>query len=372
MAYTEYAEVDGFTSYYNSFGNVPSGTIISDPMGFKGAKVDYETNMKSLREVNPILKAMRTDTGGAGSTDKLLVPVYLDPKMVDVSRVQTPLVTIIPRVTNLGIIAAYNRITAKGGAYTAIEDAPLPETLTTYGRESEPIKYLYSIGRVTGPGLAAIPGFDIMGFATTGGSGIGADPFSNTYAANAMQQEVLVKMRELKELEENLLVNGDKDTTATEFSGIVKLQGNTNREDADGAALTLKMIDDAVLQAFAAGGFPNIAICDPETYTDLLGLLNQRIGYMQAQVTTEWGFTAIKLNTMVGQITVIPSRYLTSDGGSKSMYFLDLRYVESRILQDVTYERLAKTTDSDKFMLKEYMCLILRAPEFNASIQNLA
>lgn len=372
MAYTTNTKVDEFSTYYNSFGNIPSGTTISDPMGFRGVKVDTTTNLKSFQSANPVLKAMRTDTGGSGSTDNVLVPIYLDPKIADVSRVQTPLVTIIPRVTNLGIVAAYNRITAKGGGYTAIEDAPLPETNTTFERKSVDIKYLYSVGRVTGPGLVAIPGFDMMGFATTGGSGVGVDPFSNTYAANAMQKEVLIKMRELKELEENLLVNGDATTDATQFSGIVKLQGTTNRVNAGGAALTLAMIDEAILEAFEDGGFPNIAICDPATYTDLLGLLNQRIGYMQSQVTTEWGFTAIKLNTMVGQITVIPSRYLTSTPGSKSMYFLDLRYVESRVLHDVSYERLAKTNDSTKFMLKEYMCLILRAPEFNSSIQSLA
>jgi len=43
-----------------------------------------------------------------------------------------------------------------------------------------------------------------------------------------------------------------------------------------------------------------------------------------------------------------------------------------RVLQDLTYEELAHTNDSDKFMLKIYETLIIRNPAFNAFIGEIA
>jgi len=57
---------------------------------------------------------------------------------------------------------------------------------------------------------------------------------------------------------------------------------------------------------------------------------------------------------------------------NKECYFLDTDYIEMRVLQDVTYEKLAKTNDSNKFFLKIYEALVMKAPEFNAYIDNLA
>jgi hypothetical protein len=78
------------------------------------------------------------------------------------------------------------------------------------------------------------------------------------------------------------------------------------------------------------------------------------------------------LQTMVGAIPVIPSMYLSNTSGAKQIFFLDTDFIEMRVLQDMTYEDLAKTNDSSKFMLKIYECLIMRAPSFNSFIDNIA
>ena len=364
-------EVEG--TYFSSFGNLPSGTRYYDPMN----GLDKKSSAELVTKNNPVFKALETTSGGAGTAGYALVPVFVDPRLVDRSRKETPLATILPRVTNRGITADYNVITAKGGAFTAAEDASLTETTTTYARESKSIKYLYAVGRVTGQAIAAIPGYNLDSIQGT--SDYLGSTFGSAAASNALQQEVLVKTREIKELEENLLINGNSTTSGvagnpngSEFDGIISLQGTTNQLDLAAAALTLTSIDDAVKLAYDNGGRPNIAICDSGTYTDLLGLLNAKIGFMQAQVDTEWGFSAIKLNTMVGQVIVIPSRFMTSVSGAKQMYFLDTNYLEIRVLQDLTYEDLAKTSDSRKFMLKEYITLINRAPAFGSFIDNIA
>ena len=80
----------------------------------------------------------------------------------------------------------------------------------------------------------------------------------------------------------------------------------------------------------------------------------------------------IVLQTLIGPIPVIPSMYLSNTSGAKQLFFADMDFIEMRVLQDMTFEELAKTNDSRKFMLKMYEVLINRAPEFCALIDNIA
>jgi hypothetical protein len=361
---------DADAMYAQSFGNLPNKTVYSH------AEQGFDTRNELNEIFQTGLKAHSTTTGGVGTAGYALIPVYVDPKIVDQSRKYTPLVEIFPRVTNRGMYADFNVITAKGGAFTRAEDAALTETTTDYQRDSTQIKFLYAVGRVTGPSRAAQPSYMLTGMQPGSGA---TGPFSDQGAPNAKQQEVLVKARELKELEENLIVNGNATTSAiagnpngTEFDGFVTIQGTVNKRDKNSSALTLADIDEAIKLAVDDSGRPNLAVCDTGSYTDLLGLLNQKIGYMQSKEQVYWGFSAITLNTMVGQVPVIFSQYLSNTSGSKSIYFLDLSVWEVRVLQDMTYEELAHVNDSDKFMMKIYETLICRATQFNAFIGEIA
>ncbi len=329
--------------------------------------VDYRQTLNKAVKVG--MKALNTETGGAGTAGYAMVPIYVDPRVVDQTRKYTPFVELVPRVTNQGMTADYNNITAKGGGVTAAEDAALTETTTTTDRNSTAIKFLYAIGRVTGPAIAAYPSYVLEGLNPQGGA---VGPFNNQSALNAKQFEILVKTREIRELEESLLINGDASSDATQFSGIVKLMGATNTVDKNTAALGLADIDLAIKNAFDDSGRPNLAICSSGVYTDLLGLLTAKIGYMQSTQQVFWGFSAIVLNTMVGQVTVIPSMYLSNVSGSKAIYFLDMSVVEMRVLQDLTYEDLAKTNDSQKFMLKIYETFIIRNTSFCSSVTEIS
>ena len=103
-----------------------------------------------------------------------------------------------------------------------------------------------------------------------------------------------------------------------------------------------------------------------------MNLLTAKIGFLQSAVTTSWGFSAIMLNTMVGVIPLVPSMFMTNTSGSKAAYLLDLTVVEMRVLQDLTFERLGKTNDSNKFFLKIYEALIIRNTSFCASITEIS
>lgn len=369
--------VDNQALYAQSFGGLPHGTVYSG--GFKS--FDLRPELKSKMSTN--LKAFETTTGGAGTAGYAMIPVYVDSRIVDISRKYTPLTELIPRVANQGITADYNRITAKGAATTAQEDAALVDVAHTRARVSKSIKYLYSVGRVTGPAIAAVPAYTLMGFDPSGtaSSGLGgSNPFAATSAANALQQEVLLAARALKELEEELILVGSATTSVgsgpngTEFDGLITLQGSTNTTDLAGASLTWDDVETAVRNAFDDGGRPNLAVCSSSVLQDLRKLMIDTFRMSPGDNTTEIAFgisAQLVLQTMVGRVPVIPSMYLSNTSGAKQIIFLDMDYIEMRVLQDMTFEELAKTNDSRKFMLKMYEVIINRAPEFCSLIDNI-
>ena len=75
---------------------------------------------------------------------------------------------------------------------------------------------------------------------------------------------------------------------------------------------------------------------------------------------------------MVGAVPVIPSQNLSNTSGSKAIYFLDMDYIEMRVLQDMTYEDLAHTNDSQKFMLKIYEAMLFKNTKFNSFVGEIA
>jgi len=163
---------------------------------------------------------LATFTGG---TLPVLIPVYVDPEIVDITRRATPLVELIPRVTNYGRTADFNVITTIQTAQALPEDAALSEQNDTYYRTSLPIKYLYSVGRVTGPMFAAS-----KQYLSSGGY------------VDALSLEVKNKTLALKRLEEAMILIGNGSTDWTEpvnsttvsgtnsFNGLYHLIANTN------------------------------------------------------------------------------------------------------------------------------------------------
>ena len=363
--------VDVKSAYAHSFGALKDKTKYVDPV--TGADLREQLN-ETLKTGIARMKALAVTSGGGGTAGYAMVPVYVDPRIVDQTRKETPLVELIPRVANQGMYADYNVITAKGGGFTAAEDAALAETTTTYDRASTAIKFLYAVGRVTGPAQSAMPSYMMEGFQPQGG-GLGNSTFSNVASPNAKQQEVLIKARELRELEEDLIVNGDADTTATEFSGIVKLQNTTNVVDLDGAALTYDDIETAVLYAVQDGGRPKLGVASPSVVKDIRKIIVDTYRYNPGDMASgslPFGIApSIVLETMAGRIPVIFSRFLSDTSGAKQIFFLDTDWIEMRVLLDMTYEEFGKTNDSNKFMLKIYECLIMRNTAFNSFIDDI-
>jgi hypothetical protein len=363
--------IDTKSAYSHSFGALKDKTRYVDPW-MTGSDM-RETLNETLKTGMARMKALSTTAGGAGTAGYAMIPLYVDPRVVDVTRKETPLVELSPRATNQGMYAEFNKITAKGGAFVAAEDAALSDTTDTYDRVSTQIKFLYAVGRITGPTQAAMPSYMLEGFQPQGG-GLGTSTFGNVQAPNAKQLEVLMKARELRELEEDLIINGDTDDDANEFNGIVDLQSTTNQLDLDSAALTYDDIEEAVLYAVQDGGRPNLAVASPSVVKDIRKIIIDTYRYSPTDLAGSLPFgisASLVLDTIAGKIPVIYSRFLSDTSGAKQIFFLDMRWIEMRVLQDMTYEDLAKTNDSQKFMLKIYECLIMRNTAFNSFIDNI-
>lgn len=363
--------VDCKGSYSHSFGALKDGTRYSDPWN----NIDARPKLKELMSIG--MKALTSTTGGDGTAGYALVPIYVDPRIVDVTRKFTPLVELIPRVTNQGLTADFNKIIAKGGGYVAAEDAALPETTDTYDRASVPIKFLYAIGRVTGQMQAAMPSYILEGFQPTGAGLGGGSPFSPSGAPNAKQMEVIMKARQMRELEEELILNGSISDDTNEFDGIVtqQMSATTNVVDLDGAALTWDDIETAVRYAFDDGGRPKLAVASSAVLQDIRKIIIDTFRYNPSDMAGSLPFgvsASIVLQTMVGPIPVIPSMFLVNTSGSKQIFFLDTDFIEMRVLQDMTYEDLAKTNDSQKFMLKIYEALVMKNVAFNSYIDDIS
>jgi len=320
----------------------------------------------------------------AAGTLPVLIPVYVDPEIVDLTRRATPLVELIPRVTNYGKTADYNQITVIQTAQMLAEDAAITEQNDTYVRRSIPIKYIYSSGRVTGQMFAAS-----KQYLSSGGY------------VDALSLEVKNKTLALKRLEEAEILLGDSVTDWTEpvnsvvvtavnsFDGLWQLITNTNAAGYGGNAaystdisaaantpISIGAIRTAIRLCRTRGGEPSLMVSDYRTYDNIKALIQDQLRYISTS-TIAWGITTVSFEG----IPIIASRFLSvtaatgaaaTPATASSIFVLDTNVIEMRVLQDVSYEELAKTNDSIKFMLKGYECLIVKAPQFNQIIRGIA
>ncbi len=294
-----------------------------------------KTIMKQVIERNEMLQkaSIDTSTGGAGTAGIAMFPVYVDPTIVDQTRFLTPLVELVPRRANRGLTHDYNKITAKGGAKWKLDDASQLEDTDTYSRVSVAIKFGYSVGRVTGPAIAGM-----------------------AHYKNAMQLDLAVKTQALKELEEDTIINGDVGTYATEFDGLIQVI-STSTTNLSNRKVTLDDIDTELSTTFNNKGMVTLCVTDSATHFYIKGLLRQ---YQRQPAPPSEGLPfGIPGSFNYTGVNFIKSQFMPTSSASRRILFLDMRYIYMAVLQDVTYEELAKTNDSNKYMLKVYEALVV-------------
>lgn len=317
--------VDEGGMYKACFGSLVDGTVYDDG-------------------VHDITKAVNTgaSSGAAGYT---LTPIVYDPEVIDITRKATPLQTIFPKRTNLGKTANYYRYTTRGAATWQTEDTSLTEADDTREAASTDIKMLRITGRVTG-------------FAQAAGA----------HFYNALNEEVMQKSVSMSMEIENALVNGDTATTAAEPNGLIKLL--TANNTAVSAAITVADVNDLLDDCYVDLGQINMLITDPYTLTAIRKQMQDFVRY-ESPVKVAWGMDAVAFNSNNGVVPIISSQYMPSASGSRRIIAVDTRTIEQRVLVDVSYEDLAKTSDSRKFFLKTYRANIAKFPEGNGQLTGI-
>lgn len=345
-------------------------------------KVTYVDNMNAFDGRDSIRAGIHKATGvdfsksnsisglSSGGTDKTLIPLYIDPTIVDLTRRVTPLVELIPRVTNYGITAAYNQITGRGVGGFKVENAPMNEADDTYARQSTAIKYAYSVGQVSGPMLA------------------GSRQYLSNQYIDALNLEVRNKTVTLRYIEEDAIVNGDATTTRTaygggtttsgaEFSGILKLISTNSNAPAAGAGTAVQITDirKAIRLARTAGesttlgqGDPNLIITDFTTADNIKARLQDYLRYVNMNYEVGWGLKTLEFEGL----PIVPTKFMPVGSNVRKLAVLSTDTWQMRVLQDVTYEDLARTNDAYKFMIKVYESLICTAEQFNSQIVTIA
>ena len=299
-----------------------------DPMRGIDKRVEIGKKLAGAIEKAPSMSS----TSGGTYTGYGMLPPFVDPSIVDRTVRETPLVRLLPRRAVRGRSYVYNIITAKAGAAFLPEDAALAEQVDTRSTGTATMKFLYAVGRVTGVATA-----------------------SQTII-NIMAEDLRVKTASMNEALENKIINGNATTLPNEFDGFIQLI-STNTTDNSGANITLAQMRTDINTSFEANGSVDLIVTDGYTLNYVKGLLMDYQRHI-APVPAEFNF-GIPDAFMFDGIMVIKDRYMPVTATSRRMLFLDTRYIFLAVLQDYTYEELAKTNDSQKYMIKWYGTLVI-------------
>jgi len=279
----------------------------------------------------------------------VLIPIYVDTAIINLTRKETPLYEMLPKRAIRGKTYDWNRLTTLNTAAFKIEGAAQAVADDTYGRSTTQIKYAYAIGKVTGPAQATTAGYVDM-----------------------LRQEVMTHTRALVQLIENKILTGDAATNAEEFSGFDTLI-TTNTEDLSGAEFTLDNLRTHIRycrqggSTIVGGGNPNLIVMNMIDYDKLKGLIQGWLRYPAPTVSIAWGIQTMEFEGL----PIIYSKFANITAGSRRVYILDTSVTFMGVLQDITYEDLAKVDDANKFMLKWYGALIIQAESWCSMIYGI-
>lgn len=341
--------INAETAFQMSFG----GTVEPGEMYYDGGfGKDKRTEMMKIMSDMEITKAPSfeagaTDaagTGGAGTASSAFSPVYVDPDVVDLTRKQTPLVELIPRRAVRGKSVDFNQLTTKAGAKWKLEDAALDEDVDTYDRITHQVKFGYAVGRLTGPAV-----------------------MTSRHFIDIRALDVRVKTIEIRELEEQTILNGDKTTYSTEYDGMLTISDNSR--SISSAEITLGDIRTENDTIFNDSGNNDLNVMQATTHSYIKGLLMDFQRYVDKAEDLPFGIAGA---FSIDGVAHIKSRFLTGSDGSREFLCLTRPSWEMGTLLDATYEELAKTNDSNKFMIKTYEVLVEKADKFNSQITSVS
>lgn len=354
--------------YQDNFGNITPGTVFMDYMPFlKGqAPINRAMEIKSsqyerfpaelknaiaaqveakaaLTTQSPLFATGTNYTGTSGSIPVLL-PTVVDPQLYDRTRVEYPLSSgVIPRVAQLGIYADIIKRTSLPTAQFKEEGAALDTATSTYSRSVVRVRYIYGVGEITGPLMVA-----------------------SRVWQNSLALEQEAQFRAVKELEEDCILDGNPsagtvDGTVSDenaFTGLVQsiTTNNTNKSNATIALQDLRVAFQTIREA---RGEPDLIVTDNKTLNDIRALMQEEYRVLTNADTLDFfGFSTIKFEG----VPILPTIFLPSSSNARELLVLSVKKgnnIQMRVMQEPTFQELPSNADSYKFMVKEYVTMVI-------------
>lgn len=359
MPFGNSASVHAPSAYELSFGDMPEDTVYAGGVETYNYKANdkRETLLKKQSEKIQKDRMTSTDEYTAGtlysSTSgslNVLIPIYVDTAIVDLVRKETPLYEMLPKRATRGKTYDWNDLSTLNSAAFKLEGAAQAVSDDTYGRHSTPIKFAYAVGKVTGPAIATMSGY-----------------------IDILREQVMTHTRALAYLLEETILTGDASTNPEEFSGFDTLI-TTNTTNKSGAALTIDDLRNSIRYArqggkttIVGGGNPNLIVTNLATIDEIKALLQAWLNYPAPLTSLAWGIQTIEFEG----IPIIASKFASITSSAKRLYVLDTSKIFLAVLQDMTYEDMAKVDDANKFMIKWYGALVMTAESHCAMIYGI-
>ena len=325
----------------------------------------HEKIEKAAREyIDGIVKKAVSTTSGGGYN---LMHVIADQDVTYLYKRPYPIQTLIPVEANKGKTASWDAI----GPYESLaaafgaEDPALTEAdMTTYNR-TDTVKYMYAVGRLTKAvklaGLAQIPARDLKAIRID------------------LAQDSLRALRERSMLgvsrDVTSITNAWTAATSQQYKGMYELitsntAGNPDTADqcwidvssssVDTYGEIMQYLDKTYTYMNKFGMQPNIAICDMKTFGIIRRGLAEYFRYNGEGQELIPGVSKLTLTfPSSGGVNLIPHPFMRQTAGTYGGIFLiDTRLFARRILWQDTYEELANTNTSDKFVISAAETLI--------------
>lgn len=349
----------------NVWGDLPPETII---YGYDGDDHNLGHEHFGTEVLDTIAKALNPIAEKKGdevvqkaittTSATYFIPVFIDPRLVDIVKRETPYLAILPKKTMAGATVNVPRRTA---GITPIFKADGTTAITvsdqTYNDINVNVRYLYAAGQLTNPSLK-----------------------TTEATLNLKQANIEHTFMDLMRNKESFLLRGRNAAGTETWNGF--LTNDTNaydglfkriHEDASGnenqlnntAPIALNHVDTMIENVISNGGIPDFGVCDLATATSLMQTARSYQRLQENQINLGAPIGRIQING----VPIFATTQIPRISGSKGIVICDNRCAELRtLLPDEFVEAAQDMTDTYRYFWRVYETMVIPAAEWASSV----
>jgi len=343
------------------WGDIPPETITwgFDPASQSLGPENYHTEVLDVmaKAMAPLAAKHGDEIVEKASTTtsaSYFIPVFIEPRLIDIVKRETPYLAIIPKKTLRGkTVNVPRRITGVTPEFKPDDASAISLPNQGYGDVNVDVRYMYAGGQVTYPTMA-----------------------TTKLTLNMKQENIQHTFLDfMRKKEEYLLRNrttagteswgGYNGADANSYDGLFKrvhedYSANENQL-AGSAAIGIGDIDDSIETMFTNGGRTDFWISDLNTLKKLtkIGRTYQRIEKTDVQI----GIPQMRMT--IDGVPGFATTQLLPTANNRSLAMIDNRAHSLYQLQPDTYMEIAQDdTDSFRYIWKVYETPVYEAPEW--------